>query len=94
MVCPKCGDQAHRSHSRNFLETLIKKIMPYNTYRCSKCGWRGLGAPKRRFTRRSVVRTILFWVAGFIIAMVIGGYALRDVQNSLQTNIRPTTAPE
>ncbi|HKX29896.1 MAG TPA: hypothetical protein VJ302_19550, partial [Blastocatellia bacterium] len=62
--------------------------------RCSKCGWRGLSMPKKRFTRRSALRTLIFWVAGLIIALVIGGYALRDVHNSLQTNIRPTTSPE
>ena len=50
--------------------------------------------PKKRFTRRSALRTLIFWVAGLIIALVIGGYALRDVHNSLQTNIRPTTSPE
>jgi len=41
MLCPGCGAKAHRSHSHNLGERLIKSFTRYRIYRCHQCGWRG-----------------------------------------------------
>ena len=72
MVCPNCGEIAYRSHSRNFRESMIKRVSPMRPYRCHDCGWRGYGAQtKKRFFRVNRM-TILVWIAGVLLAIVIG----------------------
>ena len=47
VLCPKCGGEAHRSHTRGIFERLAKAITTYRAHRCLDCGWRGmLGAEK------------------------------------------------
>jgi hypothetical protein len=82
MICPECGERAHRSHSRNFQETVIKKVSPYKAYRCSRCGWRGMAAPVKTANRSGRLRSLFFWIAGLIIALIIGIYAAYDLQSS------------
>jgi hypothetical protein len=89
MICPKCRDNAHRSHSRSFGESLIKTFTHYKSYRCSKCGWRGIGAPGKKLIKKNAIRTALFWVAGTIIALMIGGYAVRDLQSTMRSTAQP-----
>jgi hypothetical protein len=83
MVCPECGEYLHRSHSRNFRESLVKTVTSYKTYRCSECGWRGLAAPVKSSVKGGRLKTILFWVAGLIIALIIGIFAVYDLQSSV-----------
>lgn len=41
--CPSCKNKnsLHRSHSRNWRETLVKATKIVKIYRCGICGWRG-----------------------------------------------------
>jgi len=80
MICPMCGENIHRSHSRGYRERLIKKITEYKTYRCSKCGWRGMAAPSKIQNKRGLLRTVIFWIAGVILALLIGVYAVYDLR--------------
>ncbi len=83
MVCPQCGEHLHRSHSRNFSESFIKKITSYKSYRCSECGWRGMVAPVNSSAKGGRWRSVLMWVVGLIIALMIGIYAVYDLQSSV-----------
>lgn len=72
MICPNCGEHAYRSHSRNFRESLVKRVTPLRPFRCHDCGWRGYGGPaKFRFPR--IDRKMVFiWIAGVLIAVAAG----------------------
>ena len=61
---------------------LVKKITQYKTYRCSKCGWRGMAAPAQNESKQARMRTILFWIAGVIIAIFVGLYAIYDLHSA------------
>ncbi len=81
MDCPDCGGNAHRSHSRNFKESAIKTVSSYKTYRCAECGWRGMAAPVKKINIGARIKSILFWLAGLIIALIVGFLAIYDLQS-------------
>jgi len=83
MVCPECGERVHRSHSHNLMESAIKTVTSYKTYRCTKCGWRGIAAPVKKSDIAGKLKSILLWVMGVIIALIIGIYAVYDLQSTL-----------
>jgi hypothetical protein len=72
MVCPNCGEIAYRSHTRNFRESFIKRLSPLRTYRCHDCGWRGYAAPARVRLPRVNFKALFVWIAGVLLAVVIG----------------------
>ena len=72
MICPNCGQSAHRSHSRNFRESFIKRATPYKTFRCRECGWRGFAAPTGIRLPRVNRTTVYIWIIGLLLAVVIG----------------------
>lgn len=82
MDCPECGKRLHRSRSRNFKESVIKMATSYKTYRCGDCGWRGMAAPAKGSPREGRLRAVLFWIAGLVIAIIIGVYAVYDLQST------------
>ncbi len=82
MICPKCGGHAHRSHSRNILETTFKKVSSYKTYRCGNCGWRGMIQVLKKDETINRGRLVLFWIAGILLALAIGAYATRQIKGS------------
>jgi predicted RNA-binding Zn-ribbon protein involved in translation (DUF1610 family) len=45
--CPECGRSArlYRSHTRSGFERAIRKLTPYQVYRCHDCNWRGWLVP-------------------------------------------------
>ena len=82
MICPMCSENIHRSHSRSLREILVKKITNYKTYRCGKCGWRGMAAPAIHVNKKGRLRTIVFWILGVLIALGVGAYAIYDLQST------------
>jgi hypothetical protein len=70
MVCPHCGEQTYRSRSRNFRESLIKRVTPFRQYRCHECGWRGMAGSIK--LPRINQKVVYIWVAGVLIAIAIG----------------------
>jgi hypothetical protein len=72
MICPNCGEVAHRSHSRHFGESFVKSVTPYNTYRCRECGWRGMARLKIRKDPILRLRTIAVWIVGLLFALAVG----------------------
>jgi hypothetical protein len=77
MVCPQCGENLHRSRSRNFRESAIKSVTPYKTYRCSDCGWRGMIVPPKSTSDKISWRIRLVWIVGVVTALLIGLYTAR-----------------
>ena len=77
--CPHCGrvGTLHRSRSRNFREKLIKFLLPYKTYRCKECGWRGfiwIGFKEKFFgsgERRKKVAKWQIYSFFFVLAVLI-----------------------
>lgn len=84
MVCPECGERLYRSHSRNFQESITKKLTKYKTFRCHECDWRGMIAPAKVNDFGGRKRIIMVWVAGLIAALLIGVYAVSDLRSSQQ----------
>ena len=84
MVCPECGERLYRSHSRNFKESITKKLTSYKTYRCHNCEWRGMIAPAKANDYGERKRLIVFWLAGLIVALLIGVYAVSDLYSTQQ----------
>ena len=70
MLCPHCGEQTYRSRSRNFRESLIKRITPFRQYRCHKCGWRGMAGVIN--PPRINKKALYIWVVGVLLALAIG----------------------
>lgn len=74
MICPNCGEITHRSHSRNFLESFVKSVAPYKTYRCRECGWRGMARLRKYKDPVLRLRTIVIWIVGAFFAVAVGIY--------------------
>ncbi len=74
--CPSCKSSAslQRSHSRNFKEKFVSKLLFHKYYRCKECGWRG-AIKTIRFKAASLL-VILFYMlliltAGFITHQIL-----------------------
>ncbi len=74
MICPNCGADAYRSHSRNFRESLVKSVSPLRPFRCHECGWRGFAAPTLIKPQRINRKVIFVWIAGVLLAVAIGTF--------------------
>ncbi len=72
MVCPNCGEQAYRSHSRNFRESFVQRATPLKHFRCHECGWRGVAAPTGIAPDGISHKVIFVWIAGVLLAVAIG----------------------
>ncbi len=73
--CPQCGQyKLYRSRSRNHIETLIKVILPYKTYRCHACNWRGWISKRKASGKGSLLKSVVFYICVFIIAVIVAGF--------------------
>ena len=59
--------------------SFVDPIRPYIV----ECGWRGMAAPIKARANSGRWKMILFWVAGLIIALIIGVFAVYDLQSSI-----------
>ena len=72
MPCPQCGEyDLYRSRSRNIAEKIIKKLLPYKTYRCHNCNWRGWINKHKMGGKKFLMKTILFYAIIFIITLIV-----------------------
>ena len=70
--CPQCGEyNLYRSRSRNFMEKIIKILVPYKTYRCHNCNWRGWMSKRKMTGERPFLHTLLFYTGIFIITLIV-----------------------
>lgn len=72
MDCPNCGESAYRSRSRNFRESLVKRVTSLRLYRCHDCGWRGYAAPSRIRVGKINHKAVYVWIAGILLAVAVG----------------------
>jgi hypothetical protein len=76
MLCPRCGEIVHRSHTRGFAEKLVKALTSHKTYRCHECDWRGwlrTGDPARR---RHKLLTIISVLLTLLITTLVALYVV------------------
>ncbi len=83
MVCPECGEHLYRSHTRGFKEWLIRTFTSYRAYRCRRCGWRAMAAPNKKLSSRGFIGSLLLWIAGLIVALLVGSYAIYEMRSSI-----------
>jgi predicted RNA-binding Zn-ribbon protein involved in translation (DUF1610 family) len=74
MVCPACGINVHRSHSRHALERFVRSFSSYKLYKCSGCGWRGFLAPIRKRNWKKLFPTIVLWFISLVLATLLAFY--------------------
>ena len=84
MICPDCGEHAHRSRARGFKERLMKKVVSARYYRCSQCGWRGRVTSEIFILTEGRKWSLLIWVAGVFLALFIGFYGVDRLNASAQ----------
>jgi predicted RNA-binding Zn-ribbon protein involved in translation (DUF1610 family) len=70
--CPSCSasGSVYRSHSRNWIEKLVKRITFIKVYRCKECGWRGYRSTVA-FTTKSIQSLLIYIGIGIIIALIV-----------------------
>lgn len=93
MVCPSCGEHTHRSHSRNFRESFVKRFTPLKHYRCRECGWRGLAAPARVGIPRVNQKAVYVWIAGLLFALAVGMFGSVMINDQRSGNPQQPVAP-
>ncbi len=69
--CPKCGGEAHRSHTRGVLERLTKAVTTYRAHRCLDCGWRGLLGAEKPIGRNAPRRKLTILIAVIITTVLV-----------------------
>lgn len=74
MICPACGAEARRSHSRGLREKLFKVTSGYRIYRCKSCQWRGWLTQGRLVSRATTVRTYLYFIIVLIVTVMLALY--------------------
>ena len=80
-TCPKCGHfSAHRSHSRNIIESFAKAILPFRPYHCSTCEWRGWKIREKNVNKKKLLNSILFYVLVFFIAVLFAFWVKGQLQ--------------
>lgn len=85
--CPKCGGEAHRSHTRGVLERVAKAASTYRAYRCLDCGWRGLlgaeKAPSKTTTKRKLTIVIALIITTALVFALMGliDYTIDSAKN-------------
>src|SRR5215471_20550731 len=78
MLCPRCGENTHRSHTRGFREKLVKRLTLHKTYRCHECGWRGWLKPTTS-NNRHVVRTIISLIVTLVLTTLLAVYVVEKL---------------
>ncbi len=74
MICPVCGAEAHRSHTRTFGEKLFKVMSGYRIYRCKGCEWRGWISKGRHVDTKITVRTYIYFIVILILTTILALY--------------------
>lgn len=79
MICPHCGktERIHRSHSRGFIEKVVKSVTPYKIYRCHDCNWRGWlvpGSPGNVLSMRPYKTAVLVFLVGLFFGVLLALY--------------------
>jgi hypothetical protein len=74
MICPACGAEARRSHSRGIAEKLFRYSSGYRIYRCKKCQWRGWASQGRRADIVRPVRTYVYFIVVLVITTMLALY--------------------
>ena len=69
--CPKCGGEAHRSHTRGIFEQLAKAATRYRAHRCLDCGWRGLRGSEKPVAKKPSNRKLTIVIALIITTVVV-----------------------
>ncbi|MFN0123619.1 MAG: hypothetical protein ACKV2V_24220 [Blastocatellia bacterium] len=95
MLCPECGSDAKRSHSRGIKERIFKSLSGYRIYRCKDCSWRGWLSRERGKTvdKKGVVRTYLLFMITLVVAMAVALYAASALSGS-RLLARPGQEPQ
>jgi hypothetical protein len=80
-ACPACKTTGvlQRSHAKNMLEQIIRKITLFKPYRCKECGWRGFKFTisfSKNFFHRILYYVLLMLIAALIARYFIINYAL------------------
>lgn len=74
MICPACGAEAHRSHTRGITEKLFRYTSGYRIYRCKKCQWRGWVSRGRRADTVRSVRTCVYFIVVLVLTTMLALY--------------------
>ncbi len=74
MICPLCGAEARRSHSRGISEKIFKLTSGYRAFRCKDCSWRGWISKGKKVDRRRTLRTYVYFVVILILTTIIALY--------------------
>ena len=69
--CPKCGNEAHRSHTRGLFERLAKITTTYRAYRCLECNWRGLLGTQRPASKSEPRRKLIIAIALILTTVLV-----------------------
>ena len=78
-LCPECGAQVYRSHTRGFKEKFIKTVTSYRTYRCRECGWRGWFGKSNLIIRKTMLRTIISLLLTLLITTLLTLYLVEKL---------------
>jgi hypothetical protein len=68
---------------------MLKRYASTRFYRCSRCGWRGMVKSEDVNGPGNLKLTLLIWVVGVFLALIIGMYGVSRMNASVQ--IPPTT---
>lgn len=72
LPCPRCGEyRLYRSHTKNRVEALIKRLFPLNLYRCHACNWRGWISKRRLKRQQSLAQSFLLYLLVAFISIVV-----------------------
>jgi hypothetical protein len=82
MVCPLCGAEARRSHSRGFSEKIFKLTSGFRPFRCKECSWRGWMSRGKKVDSRRTMRTYFYFVIILILTTIIALYYANRVSSS------------
>jgi len=93
MVCPNCGNNVHRSHSRSGFERLIRSVSKNKLYKCSGCGWRGWlkSKPVRVRNWKTTIPTIVFWLISLGLAIMLAFYLTESYRSQNPHRDQPTS---
>lgn len=78
MVCPACGSEMRRSHTKGIREKLFKLTSNYRVYRCRSCKWRGwLSKPGRHIDLAKTVKTYVYFTIALILTTILALYYVK-----------------
>jgi predicted RNA-binding Zn-ribbon protein involved in translation (DUF1610 family) len=82
LLCPQCGAQTHRSHTRGFGEKLAKTLTSHKVYRCPECGWRGWLRTGDPIKRRQALRTIISVLVTLLVTTLLALYVVEKLSGT------------